>query len=109
MKYTVYLLTCKDEEEAKLISKELLGRSLAACVKTLPVNSSYIWKGELCHEEEVLLLIESSSEVFETIEQLLDKIHSYDQYVLTEVEVSRTNSGVHNWIQENVKHGGTQL
>lgn len=106
MKYAVYLLTCKDDAEASHIATELLSNKLAACVKKMPINSSYMWKGELCHDDEVMLMIESSADVFKDVQELLDTVHSYDQYVLTEIEVSRTNPGVLDWIQENVKSGG---
>ena len=102
MQYAVYLLTCKDRAEAKKIAAELLAKKLAVCVKFTAVESMYMWRGELNDDSEELLIIESSAEKFDAITTLLDQIHSYDQYVLTMLDVGKTTPGVLGWLNEEM-------
>lgn len=96
------MLTCVDETEAKVIAEELVNSRHAACVKTMPVRSTFRWEGKIQHTPEVLLLIESTDEAFESIDATVKKLHSYDQYVLNQVDIPRSNDGVYDWIKEDV-------
>jgi periplasmic divalent cation tolerance protein len=93
-------LTCANEQEAKTISDKLLDEKLAACVKSTDVKSDYSWKGQKQHSDEVLLIIDSAQEKFETIEAAVKEIHSYDVFVLTSYPVDRASAGVEQWIKE---------
>lgn len=99
MQYSIYLLTCKDKTEARLIAKGLLDKGLAVCVKISPVESLYIWGGKMNDDSEALLIIESSAEKFEAINEFLEKNHSYEEYVLTSLNVSQTTPGVIKWLE----------
>jgi uncharacterized protein involved in tolerance to divalent cations len=48
---------CANDEDAGKIAAALLLRKLAACVQMFPVNSRYVWKGEMREDKEILLLI----------------------------------------------------
>lgn len=100
MKQVVYMLTCANQTEAKAIAHALITNRSAACVKTMPVQSTYRWKAEVQHESEVLLLIESTDRAFEQINDTVKMLHSYSQYVLNQIDVSRSNDGVIEWINE---------
>ena len=55
--YRVVLMTCGSEEEAGKIAEALVMENLAACVNIVPkVTSVYRWKGEVCRDDEVLLI-----------------------------------------------------
>ena len=94
------MLTCANQTEAKAIAHALITNCSAACVKTMPVQSTYRWKTEVQHESEVLLLIESTDRAFEQINDKVKMLHSYSQYVLNQIDVSRSNDGVIEWINE---------
>ena len=78
MKMAVYFLTCKDDFEAKKISKVLLEKRLVACAKKFPVNSSFWWKGKIDNAREVVVMFESIEENFEKIEKQVKKLSSYE-------------------------------
>ena len=103
MKQVLYMLTCVDEAEAKKIAEALVDNRYAACVKMMPVQSTFRWEGGVQHTPEVLLLIESTDEAFESINATVKKLHSYDQYVLNQVDIPRSNDGVYEWIKEDVR------
>lgn len=56
-KYAVVLTTCSNEDDAKKIIASLLEKKLAACIQTFPINSYYNWKGSLCNDKEILILL----------------------------------------------------
>jgi periplasmic divalent cation tolerance protein len=75
----VVLTTCESEEEAERIARSLLEKRLAACVNILPrARSIYRWKGAVEEAQELILLIKSRRDAFETLRAELSKIHSYE-------------------------------
>ena len=98
----ILYLTCADETEAKKIGGALLEAKLVTCVRRSPVSSSYWWDGKINHDNEILLMMESLEEKFEAIEQVVTKLHSYDEYVLTAVSVLKTTPGVEKWLEETL-------
>ena len=60
-----FLKAKKTMAEAKRIAKHLIGAKLAACVNiTQPVQSIYRWEGRIAHDQEVLMVIKSTRELF---------------------------------------------
>lgn len=79
MKHQLIVTTCPDEKSAGAITQALLERRLAACVSRLPaVQSSYEWKGEVCHEQELMLLIKSHGDHYPELEKTITELHPYE-------------------------------
>ncbi|HTW37300.1 MAG TPA: divalent-cation tolerance protein CutA [Steroidobacteraceae bacterium] len=75
----VVLCTSPDETTAQRIAQELVTARLAACVNRVgPVRSTYLWKGELKDEPEVLLVIKTLRARYEALEMRLRALHPYD-------------------------------
>jgi len=102
MKPCILLLTCSDQKEADLVAKKLLEKRLAACVKFVPTNSTYRWKGKIESASEILLIIESIVGNFEEIQAVLEKIHSYETFNLTMVSVEKTTEKVQKWLENEI-------
>jgi periplasmic divalent cation tolerance protein len=102
MKLITLFLTCANEEEAKHISKKLLDKKLAACVRTTDVKSDFWWKGQQEQDAEVLLIIESSEEKFDEIEAAVKAVHSYETFVLTAYPVVKSSAGAEEWVKETI-------
>jgi len=96
----ILYLTCADNEEATTISNELLENKLIACARRSSVNSTYWWDGKIQNDNEVMIMMESVEEKFDAIEAKVAELHSYDQFVLTAVSVTRTTAGVEKWLKE---------
>ena len=62
-KYTIIFTTCADSQNAEKVAKILLETGLAACIQIFPIKSMYFWKGKICDDNEVLLLIKSQSKI----------------------------------------------
>ena len=63
-KYGIAMTTFENEQQAKPVIDEILRCKLAACVQEIMIKSHYAWKGELCHEDEVLVLLKTRKELY---------------------------------------------
>ncbi|MBL4848415.1 MAG: divalent-cation tolerance protein CutA [Planctomycetes bacterium] len=75
----VLLSTAPTEDEARSLAQALVEAGLAACVNLVPgVRSIYRWKGKLCEDGEVLLVIKSTEARREALIERLGALHSYE-------------------------------
>ena len=102
MKLCILLLTCANSEEADKISQSLLTKHLIVCAKKLPVSSSFLWKGKIDSASEILLIMDSWQEHFDTIENEIRKIHSYETFTLFSIPVNNTTKKVKEWIKGEI-------
>ena len=56
----VVIFSTAGEEEAPSIAEILVKEHCAACVNITPVRSIYHWKGELCRDQELLMIIKTT-------------------------------------------------
>ena len=86
--YAVVTTTCANEDETDKIATVLINNKLAACAQMFPVSSRYVWKGELCKDSEILLLIKCRRDKYDEIEKTILENHSYElpEIILTPVE-----------------------
>lgn len=79
MEYCVIFCTVPNNEVGLDIANTLVAKQLAACVNIVPgLTSIYKWKGELCNDQEFLLIIKSKKNLFANIEEAIKKIHPYE-------------------------------
>ena len=87
-KHAVVTTACANEDEADKIASILINKGLAACVQMFPISSRYFWNGEMCSDNEILLLIKCMHDNYAAIEQVILENHSYElpEILLTPVE-----------------------
>jgi len=74
----VVMVTTANQEEAMKIADQVVQSRLAACASTVPaVRSTYWWEGKVMNDQESLLLIKTTSDKFNSLEETIRKIHSY--------------------------------
>lgn len=77
--YVVVFITVSSLDEAKKISANLIDNKLAACVNIVPsVQSFFHWQGKVCDEQEILLVVKTRLNLFESLELKVKELHSYD-------------------------------
>ena len=94
--YAVVTTACANEDEADKIAFVLINSKLAACAQMFPVNSRYIWKGELCKDSEILLLIKCRRDKYAEIEKTILENHSYE---LPEIILAPVEGGYSKYLQ----------
>ena len=72
------LTTEADAQRAEQLATALLNRRLVACVSLMPLCSLYRWEGQLQREQEVQLLMKTSPNQLEHLQEAVMELHSYE-------------------------------
>lgn len=98
----VIFTTCRPDEADALASR-LVEERLVACANLLPgVRSVFHWQGEVCREEEVVLLMETTALRVEAAVVRLRALHSYDVPKIIVIEPERCDEAYRTWLGEVV-------
>lgn len=78
-RFIVAFVTAPSPETAERLARALVSERLAACVNLIAgVRSVYRWKGEICDDPEVLLVIKTSKEKFDQLKARVLELHEYE-------------------------------
>lgn len=90
-------------DQADAIARALVQARLAACVNVVPaVRSVYRWEGEVQEDQEALLVVKTTADQLEALDQRLGEIHPYDVYELVVLDVAGGNAAYLDWITASV-------
>jgi periplasmic divalent cation tolerance protein len=90
------LCTCPNQSTANAIATALVEERLAACVSQLPgIRSLYRWEDHVEKDEEVLLLIKTTTSCYERLEPAVQRLHPYE---LPEIIGVRIDDGAQNYL-----------
>jgi periplasmic divalent cation tolerance protein len=107
MRAIVVVTTVGTEEQAYLIAREIVARRQAACVNILPgIRSMYRWKGKICKDGELLLVIKTLEGEFEGVAGTIRELHSYELPEILSFKVSHAEPGFLAWIADSVDKAG---
>jgi periplasmic divalent cation tolerance protein len=99
----VVVTTVGTEEQANLIARELIARRQAACVNIVPaIRSIYRWKGKICKDGELLLIIKTLEGEFEGISATIRELHNYELPEILSFQVTRGEERFLDWISGSV-------
>ncbi|MAZ67068.1 MAG: divalent-cation tolerance protein CutA [Kangiellaceae bacterium] len=95
----VYFCTCPSPDSATDLANTLVTEKLAACVNIVPaISSIYEWQGELCRDQEALLIIKTTQGKFNALEKRVTEQHPYDVPELIGFDVSNGHPPYINWL-----------
>ncbi|NMP31769.1 divalent-cation tolerance protein CutA [Thalassotalea sp. M1531] len=102
--FQVVLCTCPNKILAEEIAKVLVSEQLAACVNIMPgVTSIYQWQGKIEQDEEVMLLIKTSANLFGKLSNKIKQLHSYDVPEIVALDIQQGDEGYLDWITGSLK------
>jgi periplasmic divalent cation tolerance protein len=98
----VVLITAPSSDVAQHIAEALLAQKLAACVNILPgVQSLYSWEGSLHTDTEVLLLVKTRADLFETrLVPAVQQIHPYEVPEIIALPIQLGSQAYLDWIED---------
>ena len=97
------LTTCSNAEEAVRLAETLVAQRLAACVSRVEgIMSTYRWDSELQHEEEVLVLVKTTQDRYEALENMILQQTSYELPEILAVPVYSGFSDYLSWLAASV-------
>ena len=95
----VALSTAPDRDVGLRIARSLVAEGLAACVNVAPgVLSVYRWQGELCSDEEVLLIAKTQRDRVAALIARLEELHPYDVPELVVLAVDGGAEAYLRWV-----------
>src|ERR1700730_14630255 len=103
MRAIAVITTVGTEEQAYLIAREIVGRRQAACVNIIPaIRSIYRWKGKICKDGELLLIVKTLEGEFEGAAATIRELHSYELPEILSFGVSQGDQGFLDWSASSV-------
>jgi periplasmic divalent cation tolerance protein len=103
MRAIAVVTTVGTEEQAYLIAREIVARRQAACVNILPgVRSIYRWKGKICRDGELLLIVKTMESEFEAVAATIRELHNYELPEILSFAVTRGEPSFLAWIVASV-------
>ena len=98
----VVYVTAPNEDEATGIAKALVEAKLAACVNIISnIRSIYSWQGNLEDDSEVLMIIKTRKQLFDSLTVEVKKLHSYDVPEIIALPISLGSEDYLGWIRES--------
>jgi periplasmic divalent cation tolerance protein len=87
------------ENVAQAMAKEVVERRLAACVNIVPgIRSIYSWEGVIQDEGEALMIIKTARAMFETLREMIVKLHPYQVAEVIALPVEAANAPYREWV-----------
>ncbi len=90
-------------EDARRVAGALLAEKLAACVQLMDIESHYVWKSELKHEPEVMLLAKTRSELFPRVIERIKALHPYETPEIVAQSFSAGFAPYLDWIETETR------
>jgi periplasmic divalent cation tolerance protein len=99
-------VTCSpDRAEALLL--RVLDEKLVACGNLIPgVVSHYWWQGEICRDEEVVMLMETSAELVDAAMRRIRELHPYDVPKIVCLDPTACDPDYLAWVHSVVRAKG---
>jgi periplasmic divalent cation tolerance protein len=95
----VVITTVGNEEQAYLIAREVISRRQAACVNIIPaIRSLYRWKGKICRDGELLLIIKTLESEYERVAATVRELHSYELPEILSFGVQHGEQNFLDWV-----------
>lgn len=98
--YCIVLTTFENKEQGQTVINVILQEKLVACVQEVDIQSHYVWKDELCNDNEILVLMKTSNELYEVLKDRLLEIHPYETPEIVRIDIADGSKGYLSWIKE---------
>jgi periplasmic divalent cation tolerance protein len=99
----VVITTCGSEETALTVASGLVDQGLAACVNILPtIKSYYYYQGGTHLDEEVMIIIKTTIELFDQVSQLITDLHTYEVPEILMFPVGGSSAPFLDWLKQSV-------
>jgi periplasmic divalent cation tolerance protein len=99
--YIVCLVTINDRVRAAEIARSLVEKNLVACVNIVPeIRSIYSWKGTICDETEMLLIMKTRKDLYAELESTVKALHPYEVPEIIALDIKQGLADYLRWIDD---------
>ena len=89
------------EDQALDVAHALVRSRRAACVNIIPnVHSVYRWKGRVCDDGEMLLIIKTRAAQLEAVRETIHKVNTYELPEVLGYRVDWSSPGFASWVDK---------
>jgi len=89
------------EDQAIDVAHALVRARHAACVNIVPnIHSVYRWKGRICDDGEMLLIIKTRAASFDAVREVIHKVNTYELPEVLAYKVDWASPGFASWIEK---------
>lgn len=97
-------VTAPNRKEAKALAGEAVRQGLAACGNIIgPISSIYEWQGDICDDEEWVLILKTTKAKAEALKQAVVKAHSYDCPCVVFLPIEDGHPAFLDWVQNQCR------
>jgi periplasmic divalent cation tolerance protein len=97
-------VTVPNAVTAARIASAVVRERLAACANILPgVRSIYAWKGKVCDDRELLVVLKTTATRYEALERRVKALHPYEVPEIIALPVTRGSRPYLTWVRESVR------
>jgi periplasmic divalent cation tolerance protein len=99
-------MTTATREEAEKIVRNLLNQKLTACANIVgPVSSLFWWKEKISQENEFLVLMKTSADLFEKLATTIKQMHSYEVSEIIAIQIANGEQTYLEWLSSCLRQG----
>lgn len=100
--YCVVITTCRNQAEAEELANLIMEMRLAACIQLSNIVSIYRWDGQVCHDDEIRLMIKTTAACYDALEHcIIDNHPAYDTPEIIMLPIQNGSNSYLNWLREN--------
>ena len=97
------LTTCSNAKEAARLADPLVEERLAACVCRMEsIVSTYRWKSKIQQDEEILVIVKTTSDCYQALEKMILQLTSYELPEVIAVPVQGGSADYMKWLKAAV-------
>lgn len=99
--HIIVMMTAPSKCVAAEMAEKLVREKLTACMNIIPeVRSIYMWKGEVCDEQEVVCIMKTRRELFDKLKARIIELHPYDLPEVVATDITDASADYLKWIDE---------
>lgn len=99
----ILMTTIDSEAAAGRLAKAMLDARLAACVQIFPIQSHYIWQGEMREDAEFMLHMKIRASDYAAAQALVLQLHRYDTPEILRIDVADGAPAYLDWVAANTR------
>jgi len=101
--FIIAYITTKDRDQALAIGRALVEERLAACVNvTGGMTSIYRWDGEICTDDEAVLIAKTSAGKFSALSARVKQLHTYTCPCVVSIPITGGSEEYLGWLAEQI-------
>jgi len=104
--FILVYITCPTRKSAEELAQSLLDKRLIACANIIPgLVSFYYWQGNIESDNEVLMLLKTRAELFDSLCSVVTHEHPYDVPEIIATPIVKGSAEYLDWIRKETENG----